>query len=126
MRPKQKPADARVSAPRIVRQSDAFVLIEEGEFVRVYHDESRLQFSTAELLPGTRGPLDPGHPDTDEVAYVIFGQITMRFPDHDLVVEASAGDAIIIPPGVAHEPVNAGVEPAMLSWSLAPNRSPVT
>ena len=115
-----------MDAPRILRQSDAFVLIEDGEFVRVYHDDSRLQFSTAELLPGARGPLDPGHADADEVAYVMSGRITMRFPDHDLVLEGGAGDAIIIPAGVAHEPVNAGVEPAMLSWSLAPNRSPVT
>jgi mannose-6-phosphate isomerase-like protein (cupin superfamily) len=94
--------------------------------VRVFLDVARLQFSTAQLLRGARGPVDPGHEDADEVAYIISGRISMRFPDHGVVLEARAGDAIIIPAGVAHEPVNMGLEPALLSWSLAPNRSPVT
>ena len=110
--------------PRLVRHRAARTLVEDGEFVRVYLDDPRLQFSIAEMLPGARGPVDPGHEDADEVAYVISGALTIEFPDLGVALTATAGDAIIIPAGYSHVPINNGTQSTTFSWSLAPNRTP--
>lgn len=112
------------SAPRLVRQLDAPTLVEDGEFVRLYLDDPRLQFSVAEMLPGARGPMDPGHQDAHEVAYVIRGELAIEFPELGVTLRAHAGDAIIIPAGVSHLPLNLSTEPTTFSWSLAPNLPP--
>jgi mannose-6-phosphate isomerase-like protein (cupin superfamily) len=111
-------------APRLVREDEAPTLVEDGEFVRLYLDDARLQFSVAEMDPGARGPVDPGHEDADEVAYVIRGELTIEFADSGVSLTASAGEAIIIPAGASHEPINRGTTVTIFSWSLAPNRSP--
>jgi mannose-6-phosphate isomerase-like protein (cupin superfamily) len=118
--------DSTSRAPFLVRRADAPTLIEEGEFVRLYFDESRLQFSVADMAPGAQGPLDPGHEGADEVAYVLRGRLAIEFPQFAITITANEGDAIIIPAGVAHRPLNVSDEPTMLSWSLAPNHTPAS
>ena len=109
--------------PAVVRENDAKIVLEEGEFVRIYLDEPGLQFSVAELAPGARGPVDPGHKGAAEVAYVITGRLLVSFPNRHLVLEGRAGDSILIPPGEPHQPLNASEHPTVFTWSLAPNPS---
>lgn len=43
------------------------------------------------------------HEDADEAFFVVKGQFTMRFRDHDVAMEE--GDMIVVPAGVEHMPV---------------------
>lgn len=58
------------------------------------------------------------HPDTDEVFYVIDGQLTIKLRDGDVVL--NAGELYVVPRGVEHCPVAADechillIEPAGL------------
>ena len=108
----------------LVRQQDAEIVMEGGEFVRVFANTGKIVFSVATLPAGQKGMLDPGHQGAHEVAYVIKGHIIAEFPDHkdnNKWLELWEGDAVIIPEGEAHCIINIGEETAVVSWSLAPD-----
>jgi oxalate decarboxylase/phosphoglucose isomerase-like protein (cupin superfamily) len=105
----------------LIRQPDAKVLLEGNEFVRIYAHTDKLLFAVASIPAGLRGPLDPGHAGAHEVAYVIKGHFVFEFPNSHKFIELREGDAVLIPEGEAHCPVNIGEELGVVSWSLAPH-----
>jgi mannose-6-phosphate isomerase-like protein (cupin superfamily) len=105
----------------VVRETEARIVMEGDEFVRIYSDSEKLQFSVASFLPGQRGPLDHGHENAHEVAFVLDGHFVMEFPKTGEFVELRPGDAVLIEEGEPHLPINVGEKIGTMSWSLAPN-----
>ena len=67
----------------------------------------RQSLAEATLAPGAA--TEPHfHPKTEELYYILRGTGRMRFPESER--EVGLGDAIPIPPGVAHQIVNIGAE----------------
>jgi mannose-6-phosphate isomerase-like protein (cupin superfamily) len=52
------------------------------------------------------------HPDTDELFLVLDGELTIRMDDGDVTLRA--GQAYVVPRGVAHQPVSPGGASAVL------------
>ncbi|MBS1881940.1 MAG: cupin domain-containing protein [Actinobacteria bacterium] len=106
--------------PQLIRGLEALPLIEGDEFVRKYVHTDKLIFAVSWIQPGQRSGVDPGHKGSDEVCYVVSGQVAVAFPDQNLVHELHAGDAVLIPDSVAHETIGLGSGPAQTIWALAP------
>ena len=68
---------------------------------------ARQSLAEATLPPGAA--TEPHfHPNTEELYYLLRGTGLLRFPESERAV--GPGDAIPIPPGVAHQIVNTGAE----------------
>ena len=111
-----------MAEPTLIRERHAKVLMEQDEFVRIYAQTDKLAFGVANFQPGQRGPLDPGHPGVQEVAYVVRGQFVFEFPDSasQRFVELREGDAILIPEGAPHGAINISRELGVICWAIAP------
>jgi mannose-6-phosphate isomerase-like protein (cupin superfamily) len=94
--------------------------MEGDEFCRRYVSTGRITFGTSQLMPGQRGAVDTGHPDSHEVFFVIRGRVLVYTTERDYF-ELQEGDAIVIPEGVPHTLINVGTTPALVSWSAAPS-----
>lgn len=106
--------------PKVLKRGEGKLLIEGEEFTEIFWHSDKLLFSVSSLLPGQKASLDPGHPGSDEVCYVVQGAIVMHFPDRDQYLQVRKGDAVFIPPGERHYAVNMEDEKAVMTWSLAP------
>jgi oxalate decarboxylase/phosphoglucose isomerase-like protein (cupin superfamily) len=106
--------------PTIIRQADTTVFMEGDEFCRQYVRTGKITFGTSRLMPGQRGAIDTGHPNSHEVFFVIQGHVLLSTSEHDYF-ELQAGDAIVIPEGVPHTLINIGETTALVSWSAAPS-----
>ncbi|MDR0852658.1 MAG: cupin domain-containing protein [Clostridiales Family XIII bacterium] len=111
----------------IKRQSEAEISWGGPELCREYFITDRLTLGTSTLEPGETGETDWGHKNSDEIWFVVKGQVRMRTPASEVNDEATydlqEGDAILIPEAVPHEVTNTGAVTAILSWSLAPSES---
>lgn len=105
---------------RVVRQSQARNFMEGPEHCREYYRTPRLWFGTSALLPGQRGSIDTGHPNSEEVFFVCEGHVLMY--DEQEYYELFAGDSILMPPGVPHTLINIGDQPALIAWAGAPGQ----
>jgi mannose-6-phosphate isomerase-like protein (cupin superfamily) len=105
---------------RVLKKGEGKILIEGEEFTEIFLHTDKLLFSISSLLPGQRAVLDPGHPGSDEVCYVIQGTIAMHLPQQDQYFVIHAGDALYIPPDEPHYATNVDVDKAVMAWALAP------
>ena len=105
---------------RVLRKGDGKILIEGEEFTEVFFHSDKLLFSISSLLPGQKACLDPGHPGSDEICYVIEGKIVMHMPGQDKYFAVEQGDALYVPPDEPHYAVNVGMSKAVMAWALAP------
>jgi mannose-6-phosphate isomerase-like protein (cupin superfamily) len=105
---------------KVLKKGEGKILIEGEEFTEIFWHSDKLIFSVSSLLPGQRAILDPGHPGSDEVCYVVQGTIVMHLPEKDQHFLVRAGDAVFIPPGQPHYAINVDDQKAVMTWSLAP------
>ena len=106
---------------KVVRKAEARSFMEGDEHCREYLNTGKITFGTSTLLPGQRGTVDKGHPDSHEIFFVSRGHILLHVPDRDEYFELHEQDIILMPEGVPHTLINIGEETAVISWSLAPS-----
>jgi quercetin dioxygenase-like cupin family protein len=108
----------------VVRRKSTEVFIDGDEAVRMYFRTPELNFSVGALPPGHKTPMDPGHSRAMEVAFVVEGEVVFELKEPANMTEwLSAGDAILIQPGVPHLVYNAGTTVARVAWALSPGSS---
>lgn len=109
--------------PRNVRRAqDARIFMEGPEVCREYFRTSRITFGSSQLQPGQTGGVDRGHPDSQEVFFVVQGHVLLNCGGD--FIEMNEGDAVLVPPTVPHELTNIGSGVALVTWSLAPSEAP--
>ncbi|MBQ4424798.1 MAG: cupin domain-containing protein [Lachnospiraceae bacterium] len=106
---------------QLVRKNDAKLSLEGPEVCREYIVTPKITFGTSTLLPGQRGDIDLGHPDSHEVFFVVKGHVLLLCEKENKIFELFEQDAILMPEGVTHTLVNIGEETAVISWSKAPS-----
>ena len=104
---------------RVIRLADGESFMEGDEFCRHYVSTGKITFGTSSLQPGQRGAIDPGHPDSHEVFFVIRGHVLVNTEGRQHF-ELREGDAVLIAEGVPHTLINIGDEPALVRWCAAP------
>jgi mannose-6-phosphate isomerase-like protein (cupin superfamily) len=78
-----------------------------------------IQQSVAEAtVPPGRETIEHYHQTTEEVYLFVGGHGRMRLGDEE--AEVSAGDTVVIPPGVKHKLWNEGTEPLVVLCCCAP------
>lgn len=107
--------------PKVIRKEDARNFMEGDEYCREYVRTEKIVFGTSTLQPGQRGAVDPGHPKSHEVFFVVKGHVLCHIPEEYGYFELGEGDVIMIPEGLPHILVNVGDDTAVLSWSCAPS-----
>jgi mannose-6-phosphate isomerase-like protein (cupin superfamily) len=70
------------------------------------------------LKPGQRGNIDPGHPNSQEVFFVIQGDVLVY--DENRYYKLFSGDAIWVPEGVPRMLIKVGKDTAILAVAGAP------
>ena len=105
----------------VVKQSEAQTAWEGPELCRYYFKSGKITFGTSTLEVGETGDIDLGHPESQEIFYIVRGKVCVRIPSTDEKYMMSEGDAILIPEAVPHELSNIGNKTAVISWSLAPS-----
>ncbi len=105
---------------KVIRLSQARNFLEGPEHCREYVHTQKITFGTSTLLPGQRGGIDKGHPQSEEVFFVVKGHVLLYTEGSDHY-ELHEGDAILIPEGLPHTLINVGEVTAVLSWSCAPS-----
>lgn len=104
---------------QLKKPSDTKIFMEGPEVVRLYFKTDKLTFGTSQLNPGQTGAVDPGHPDSHEVFFVVRGTVLLRVGD--VYHEMHEGDAVLVPPTIPHQLTNIGLDIALISFSLAPS-----
>jgi mannose-6-phosphate isomerase-like protein (cupin superfamily) len=102
------------------KNMDVIHFMEGDEHCRLYFKTDKLQFGTSTLMPGKGGAVDTGHKNGEEVFFIAKGKVLLFLPNKKKYFELYEGDAIIIPPGEAHQLFNPYSKQAVVSWSLAP------
>jgi mannose-6-phosphate isomerase-like protein (cupin superfamily) len=105
---------------KVIRKNDAKVFMEGPELCREYLVTEKITFGTSRLLPGQRGDIDPGHPASHEVFFVVKGHVVLYTKDGQYY-ELFEQDAILMPETVPHTLINVGDQEAIISWSKAPS-----
>lgn len=106
---------------KIIKKKEAKVFMEGPEVCREYLTTPKITFGTSRLLPGERGDIDPGHPESHEVFFVAKGHVLLYVESMDKYFELFEEDLILMPEGVPHTLINIGDEEALVSWSKAPS-----
>ncbi len=107
----------------VKRAGEARIFLEGPEVCREYFRTARITFGSSQLQPGQTGAVDRGHPDSQEVFFVVRGRVLLNCGG--TYHEMSEGDAILVPPTVPHELTNIGEGTALVTWSLAPSEMPL-
>jgi len=103
---------------RIIRAIEARTFMEGPELCREYIKTPKMWLGTSALLPGQRGAIDRGHPNSQEVFYCCQGHVLLY--DEQTYYELFSGDSIFIPEDLPHTLINIGEETAVLVWAGAP------
>jgi mannose-6-phosphate isomerase-like protein (cupin superfamily) len=106
---------------KVVRKKEARSFLEGPEHCREYLKTNKITFGSSTLLPGQRGAIDNGHPDSHEIFFVSRGRVLMFVEERDEYFELEEQDIILMPEGVSHTLINVGEETAVVTWSLAPS-----
>ena len=101
------------------KQSDTTIFQEGPEVGRLYYKTDRISFGSSQLNPGQTGAVDPGHPNSHEVFFVVRGNVLLKVGEE--YVEMREGDAVLVPPVLPHQLTNIGLDIALVTWSLAPS-----
>lgn len=105
---------------KVVRKKEGRNFMEGAEHCREYLKTERITFGTSTLLPGQKGEVDQGHPNSHEIFFVSRGHVLLHVPNTDEYFELEEEDIILMPEGVPHELINIGEKKAVITWSLAP------
>lgn len=103
----------------VKKQREIQPVWEGVELCRYYYKSEKISFGTSTLDAGEAGEIDPGHPNSQEIFYVIKGCAKVCIPgkeEHFL----NEGDAILIPEGLPHQLMNPGNSTSVIGWSIAP------
>jgi mannose-6-phosphate isomerase-like protein (cupin superfamily) len=106
---------------KVVRKREARSFMEGDEHCREYLKTGKLTFGTSTLLPGERGTVDKGHPDSHEIFFVSRGRIVLHVPDRNQYFELGEEDIILMPEGVPHTLINIGEQKAVITWAMGPS-----
>jgi len=106
---------------QIVRGDDAVSFMEGSEYCKKYIATGKITFGISKIPVATRGTKDPGHVNSQEVFYVIRGNVLIYVEESGNYYELKEGDVALINEGVSHTLVNVGDIPAVLSWSMSPS-----
>ena len=104
---------------KVVKAAEAKIFLEGVEVCRQYFSTDKITFGTSQLHPGQTGAVDPGHPNSHEVFFVVKGSVLLHCGA--TLYELHEGDAQIIPPTEPHQLTNIGDTIALVSWSMAPS-----
>lgn len=107
---------------RVVKKQEARNFMEGPEHCREYLKTDKITFGTSTLLPGQRGAIDTGHPNSHEIFFVSRGRVLLYVEEKDKYFELNEEDIILMPEGVSHTLINVGEETAVVTWSLAPSQ----
>jgi len=113
--------EEKIREVRVVRSTQAEVLMAEDECTKIYFWTDKLIFSTCTIPVRGKSTLDVGHQGAHEVCYNIQGRVVVHFPEKEKYMELRPGDAVLIPEGEPHRVINVGDTTAILSWSCAPH-----
>lgn len=80
----------------------------------------KIAFGSSTLQLGQTGVIDPGHPKSHEVFYVVRDTFLMRNTATKECCEFHEGDIVVMYEGEPHELTNIGDEIAVATWSCAP------
>ncbi len=105
---------------KVIKKEDTRVFLEGPEVCREYIVTEKITFGSSTLQPGQTGAIDPGHPKSHEVFFVVRGKIIMRNTATGECKELNEGDTVIMYEGEPHELTNIGDEIAVATWSCAP------
>jgi mannose-6-phosphate isomerase-like protein (cupin superfamily) len=106
---------------KVVRKKHARNFLEGPEHCREYLNTGKITFGTSTLLPGQRGAIDKGHPDSHEIFFISRGRVLLFVEERDEHYELEEEDVILMPEGVSHTLINVGEETAVITWSMAPS-----
>ena len=106
---------------KVIKKQDAKVFMDGPELCREYLVTPKITFGTSRLLPGQRGDIDKGHPDSHEVFFVVKGHVVLFVESTKKYYELNEQDMILMPEGVPHTLINVGEDEAVISWSKAPS-----
>lgn len=118
---KNTPLQGGIMDFKAIHEGDAKLFLEGAEVCREYVKTKKITFGSSMLLPGQKGEIDPGHPNSHEIFFVSRGHVLLRNPTDKVILELKEGDAAFIPEGAPHELINIGNENAIITWSLAPS-----
>lgn len=102
----------------VIRADDAKAFNEGDEECREYVRLPGFWVGTSRLAPGARGDVDPGHDQHVELFLVVSGAASIDTGGD--VYQLNEGDALFIPPTVAHTLHNEGPNEAVLVWAAGP------
>ncbi len=106
---------------KVVRKKEARNFLEGPEHCREYLNTGKITFGTSTLLPGQRGAIDKGHPNSHEIFFISRGRVLLFVEEKDEYYELEEEDIILMPEGVPHTLINVGEETAVITWSMAPS-----
>ena len=106
---------------KVVRKKEARNFLEGPEHCREYLNTGKITFGTSTLLPGQRGAIDKGHPNSHEIFFISRGRVLLFVEEKDEYYELEEEDIILMPEGVPHTLINVGEEAAVITWSMAPS-----
>ena len=111
-----------MAAYRVIKRTSTEGWREGEEQVRQYVTTERINFATSSLAPGRMSSMDEGHPDAEEICYVVSGTVQVLFPARQQEVALNAGDMVLIMPDEPHQLHNRGREPVEMVWCAAPGK----
>ena len=106
---------------KVVRKKEARNFLTGPEHCREYLNTGKITFGTSTLLPGQRGAIDKGHPNSHEIFFISRGRVLLYVEEKDEYYELEEEDIILMPEGVSHTLINVGEETAVITWSMAPS-----
>jgi len=106
---------------KVIKEDQARVFMDGPEVCREYAVTGKITFGSSTLLPGQKGAVDPGHPNSHEIFFVSRGEVLMHTPNDGKYYKLSEGEIIIIPEGVPHQLTNIDSQKAVITWSCAPS-----
>lgn len=103
-----------------LKKDNAVLFMDGPEVCREYIRTDKILFGSSTLLPGQTGGIDPGHPFSHEIFYVVKGRLIIKNTDTGECIELKEGDAVLVEAGEPHELTNIGEITAVATWSCAP------
>ncbi len=92
---------------------------DSSEWFSVLQTGSELQTATMLLEPGAAsGPMGNEHAQSEQVLYVVEGEVTAEIGDRKFVM--NAGDCVVVPPNVPHRFRNESTQQALTFNVYAP------
>jgi quercetin dioxygenase-like cupin family protein len=102
---------------KVVRKHESKRFMEGDEICNLYFETDGVFFGVSTIPAKMKGDVDPGHSEAYEVFYVVEGKVLCYIPNKNVYKELNKGDAILIPPPLAHQLINKGENTAIIIWA---------